>query len=93
MQFLYLLLFTQVQHLDKKITKQRYKIKDLKKQLEDRHKKLKIREYYLIQILKQFQKFINFVLKSTPTQAEFMLNIEKIARAELDASVSTICRM
>lgn len=80
----------QVQHLDKKITKQRYQIKDLRKQLEDRQKKLKIREFYLIQILKQFQKFINFVLKATPTQAEFLLNIEKITRTELDIAVSIL---
>lgn len=79
-----------MKHLDKKITKQQYQIQNLRKQLQVRQKKLKIREFYLIQILKQFQKFINFVLKATPTQAEFLLNIEKITKTELDTAVRTV---
>lgn len=80
----------QVLHLDKRITKQQHEIKDLNKKLEEKQKKLKIREYYLIEILRQFQKFINFVLKATPTQAEFLLNIERITRLELNDAVSLI---
>lgn len=72
--------------LEKKLTKKRNVIKSYKKEVIEKQRKFRIRQYYLIQILKQFQKFINFVLKATPTQAEFLLNLEKIAKAEIDAT-------
>ncbi|KAJ8977084.1 hypothetical protein NQ317_008427, partial [Molorchus minor] len=45
--------------------------------------KLNLRETCLLEILRQFQKFINFALKAAPTQAEFLLSVEKMMVFEL----------
>jgi hypothetical protein len=47
-------------------------------------RQLNVRERCLIEILRQFQKFIYFALKAAPTQGEFLLNINKLIKFELD---------
>ncbi|KAL1491541.1 hypothetical protein ABEB36_012123 [Hypothenemus hampei] len=47
-----------------------------------------IREKCLKEVIKHFQKFINFALKSAPTQAEFLLSIEKMMVFELTSQVT-----
>lgn len=42
----------------------------------------------MVEVLRQFQKFINFALRATPTQAEFLLNVEKMMLFELTQSIS-----
>lgn len=58
-------------------------IETLQTKLELEKKRLEQREFYLLQVLKQFQKFINFVLGAAPTQAEFLLNIEHMMSFEI----------
>lgn len=43
-----------------------------------------------MEILKQFQKFINFALQATPTQAEFLLSTEKLLVMELTDALQNI---
>lgn len=59
-------------------------IRNLTKIKEKKTKQLEVRERCLKEILRQFQKFIYFALKATPTQGEFLLNIDKLIRYELD---------
>ncbi|XP_044272256.1 uncharacterized protein LOC123016092 isoform X2 [Tribolium madens] len=59
-------------------------IKKLKAIRDKKTKQVKVRERCLIEILRQFQKFINYALKATPTQGEFLLNINKLIKFELD---------
>lgn len=51
-------------------------------------KNVAIRETCLIEVLKQFQKFINFALKSAPAQAEFLLSVEKMMAFELTKNIA-----
>lgn len=79
-----------MKHLEKVITKQKDEMEKLQEKFKERQKKLRIREHYLTEVLKQFQKFINFVLRAAPTQAEFLLNLEKLTRFELIEAVSFV---
>ncbi|XP_019771879.1 uncharacterized protein LOC109545555 [Dendroctonus ponderosae] len=47
-----------------------------------------IRETCLKEVIKQFQKFINFALRSAPAQAEFLLSVEKMMVFELTNKVT-----
>ncbi|KYB25659.1 hypothetical protein TcasGA2_TC034853 [Tribolium castaneum] len=59
-------------------------IKKLKTIRDKKTKQVSVREKCLIEILRQFQKFIYYALKASPTQGEFLLNINKLIRYELD---------
>ncbi|GLV44429.1 hypothetical protein CBL_10233 [Carabus blaptoides fortunei] len=50
---------------------------------EENTRKILTREQFLYEIIKQFQKFIYFVLRAVPTQAEYLLNVEKLMIFEL----------
>lgn len=49
--------------------------------------KIKVREAILFDIIKQFQKFIYFVLRAVPMQAEYLLNVERLMIFELTKTV------
>ncbi|XP_057651781.1 uncharacterized protein LOC130891197 [Diorhabda carinulata] len=72
-----------IQKLDKKIDKNETTVKKLKEEVENQIKNVQLRETCVLEILRQYQKFINFALKSAPTQAEFLLSIEKLMLFEL----------
>ncbi|KAI4461911.1 hypothetical protein MML48_5g00017532 [Holotrichia oblita] len=48
-----------------------------------KQRQLDVREKCLLEILKQFQKFINYALRATPTQAEFLLDVRKMMLFEI----------
>lgn len=62
-------------------------IKTLKKEKDDQVTEVNLREACLLEIIRQFQKFINFALRAAPTQAEFLLSIEKMMAFELTNTV------
>ncbi|RZC32927.1 golgin subfamily A member 4-like [Asbolus verrucosus] len=66
------------------IREQAHTIKRITRIKNRRLKQLNVRERCLIEILRQFQKFIYFALKASPTQGEFLLNIDKLIKFELD---------
>lgn len=55
----------------------------LKRELQLSQRKLSIRECCLLGVIKQFQKFINYALRAVPTQAEFLLSVEKMMTLEI----------
>lgn len=48
----------------------------------------KICETKIIEIVKQFQKFINFAFDAVPGQADFLLSLESLLTLELDQNIS-----
>lgn len=62
-------------------------INSLSERLNNARIKLSLREEFLLEIIRQFQKFINFALRATPTQAEFLLSVEKMMLFELTATL------
>lgn len=67
---------------EKEITTRKQEI-----EAEEEHKRLEIREQCVLEILRQFQKFINFALRASPTQAEFLLSVERMMLFELTSAV------
>ncbi|XP_018333092.1 uncharacterized protein LOC112904709 [Agrilus planipennis] len=63
------------------------KITELNETIKEKQRQLDLREEYLREIIQQYQKFINFALKSSPTQAEFLLSLEKMLLFELTKQV------
>lgn len=63
-------------------------LEKLKAEKEMQIKNVAIRETCLIEVLKQFQKFISFALKSAPAQAEFLLSVEKMMVFELTKKIA-----
>lgn len=78
---------SQIALMGKHLGSKNDKIKQLSQQLKDSQKETSLREKCILEIIKQYQKFINFVLKSAPTQAEFLLSIEKMMVFELTDSI------
>lgn len=78
----------QIKKLQKDLIIRKTEIIKLNQEFIEAEKNSQIREQCVIEVLKQFQKFINFALKSTPTQAEFLLNVEKIMLFELTQTLS-----
>ncbi|KAK4876241.1 hypothetical protein RN001_012663 [Aquatica leii] len=60
----------------------------LKADTDEKVKEIQMREECLREILCQYQKFINFALRSCPTQAEFLLDVEKLMLFELTQNVA-----
>ncbi|CAH1966680.1 unnamed protein product [Acanthoscelides obtectus] len=58
-------------------------IKKLNKEMVVKKQEASLRETCILEIIKQFQKFINFALRAAPTQAEFLLSVEKMMVFEL----------
>ncbi|KAG5877083.1 hypothetical protein JTB14_011787 [Gonioctena quinquepunctata] len=56
---------------------------ELNHTMKQHRKEVQLRETCILEIIRQFQKFINFALRSAPTQAEFLLSIEKMMVFEL----------
>lgn len=52
-------------------------------QIEGQIQHLNLREVCYLEVIKQYQKFINFALRSAPTQAQFLLSIQKLMSFEL----------
>lgn len=73
----------EVQELHDQVIERDVEIRKLKEEAEKREKHLQVREECVVEILRQFQKFINFALRSSPTQAEFLLSVEKMMVYEL----------
>lgn len=72
-------------------------LKDTQQQLADVTKDTELksghiekREEVLFSIIKQFQKFIYFVLRAVPQQAEYLLDIEKLMIFELTKSTMEV---
>lgn len=76
-----------VDELNKTIQNQEEEIERLTEETEQKDKQLEIREKCLLEILKQFQKFINYALRATPTQAEFLLNVRKMMLFEITQAI------
>ncbi|GJQ75925.1 hypothetical protein Trydic_g17984 [Trypoxylus dichotomus] len=76
-----------VEDLEKKIAQQAEQIQQLTEQNEQKQNQLNIREECVLEILKQFQKFINYALRATPTQAEFLLDVRKMMLFEITQSL------
>ncbi|XP_076266129.1 uncharacterized protein LOC143199892 [Rhynchophorus ferrugineus] len=51
-------------------------------------REIALRERCLLEITRQFQKFVNFALRASPTQAEFLLSVEKMLVYELTDTVA-----
>lgn len=73
----------EIANLVKHVNDKKEKIKELNKLLEESNNEIQLRETCILEVLKQYQKFIYFVLESAPTQAEFLLSIEKMILYEL----------
>ncbi|XP_045473145.1 uncharacterized protein LOC123679743 isoform X1 [Harmonia axyridis] len=57
----------------------------------DKHKKeVELREKALLEMIREFQKFINFALKSVPKQAEYLLCAEKLMVFELTEALAKV---
>ncbi|XP_050499125.1 uncharacterized protein LOC126879855 isoform X2 [Diabrotica virgifera virgifera] len=82
-----------VEGLSTKIVDKKTNIKKLKKTVRKQMKDLQLRETCVLEILKQYQKFISFALRAAPTQAEFLLCIEKLMAFELTESQSKLKRI
>lgn len=78
---------SEISLLEKRIGEKYNKIKVLTRKLIESKKETGLRETCILEIIKQYQKFINFVLKSAPTQAEFLLSIEKLMVFELTDNI------
>lgn len=63
---------------DKEIKTRDTKIKDLQKVIDSKGNEINYNKDILKDVVKQFQKFINFALKETPGQAEFVLSLQKL---------------
>lgn len=61
-------------HLVNKLTKEKNK----------KTKQVTVREKCLVEIIRQYRKLINFALKSAPTQAEFLLAVQRMMKYEID---------
>ncbi|CAG9861983.1 unnamed protein product [Phyllotreta striolata] len=69
--------------LNRKVAIQMETIKRLEKDLQNNMKQVFVRERCYKEILKQYQKFINYALKACPTQAQFLLSLERLMSFEL----------
>ncbi|KAK5644668.1 hypothetical protein RI129_005968 [Pyrocoelia pectoralis] len=74
---------TEIEHLHSVISNKEERYAELLMIEEKKAIQLDQRDEYLKEILRQFQKFINFALRSSPTQAEFLLDVEKLATFQL----------
>lgn len=72
--------------------KRQTEIQNLVEETKNLKTKLILREEFLTEILKQFQKFINFALRATPTQAEFLLNVKKMMLFELTNTLENLSK-
>lgn len=77
----------EVEELEKANEIRQDQIDRLTAELTETERKLNVREECVLEILRQFQKFINFALRATPTQAEFLLNVEKMMLFELTKAI------
>lgn len=53
-----------------------------------KQRQLDVREKCVLEILKQFQKFINYALRATPAQAEFLLDVRKMMLFEITQALA-----
>lgn len=74
---------TKLAEINKELLVRDEKLQKLNLENEQNTRKILAREQYLYEIIKQFQKFIYFVLRAVPTQAEYLLNVEKLMIFEL----------
>ncbi|CAH0555918.1 unnamed protein product [Brassicogethes aeneus] len=77
----------EINRLEEVVDKQTNDIKRLKTERHFKTQEVQLREKCIVEILAQFQKFINFALKASPTQAEFLLSLEKLMVFELAQSI------
>ncbi|XP_072380121.1 uncharacterized protein [Diabrotica undecimpunctata] len=82
-----------VEGLSNKIVDHKTNIKKLTKKVQKQVKEVQLRETCVLEILKQYQKFISFALRAAPTQAEFLLCIDKLMVFELTDSQSKLKRI
>lgn len=78
---------TEVAELEGTNKSRQSEIDELVTKLERLKIKFSLREEFLMEILRQFQKFINFALRATPTQGEFLLSVEKMMLFELTKTI------
>ncbi|XP_018573237.1 uncharacterized protein LOC108912488 [Anoplophora glabripennis] len=77
----------EIKKLNKLISDKDHRIKTLTEETNKQIMEVNLRETCLLEIIRQFQKFINFALRAAPTQAEFLLSIEKMMAFELTKTV------
>lgn len=78
----------QIHELHNLLTEKNVEITKLTRESEEKIKQSNLREECILEILRQFQKFINFALRASPTQAEFLLSVEKMMLLELAQAVT-----
>nr|XP_023011492.1 uncharacterized protein LOC111501809 [Leptinotarsa decemlineata] len=78
---------TKINELGSVISQKDIELLELKEQVKKHIKEVQLRETCILGVIKQFQKFINFALRSAPTQAEFLLSIEKMLVFELTDAI------
>lgn len=65
---------------DKEIKTRDKRIKDLQNAIDSKENEISHNKEAIKDIIKQFQKFINFALNEKPSQAEFVLSLQKILK-------------
>lgn len=78
----------EIEELHEKLTEKQITIRKQELEMEEKRKHLEVREACILEILRQFQKFINFALRASPTQAEFLLSVEKMMLFELTTAIN-----
>lgn len=77
----------EIEELREKLTETEITIRKQEIESQEKQKRLEVREQCVLEILRQFQKFINFALRASPTQAEFLLSVEQMMLFELTSAV------
>ncbi|KAJ8920277.1 hypothetical protein NQ315_011938 [Exocentrus adspersus] len=77
----------EIQNLNKLIVQKDKQITKLTVEKNKQIAAVGLREACILEIIKQFQKFINFALRAAPTQAEFLLSVEKMMVFELTNTI------
>lgn len=73
----------EIKKLSKAVSNKNERIKSFCEEKKKKEREVNLREACLLEIIRHFQKFINFALRAAPTQAEFLLSIEKMMAFEL----------
>ncbi|CAH1126854.1 unnamed protein product [Ceutorhynchus assimilis] len=78
----------EIETLEEKLKHKDKIIETISKEKHEAINNVSLREACLLEVIKQFQKFINFALRAAPTQAEFLLSVEKMLVFELTQNIT-----
>ncbi|KAL3268744.1 hypothetical protein HHI36_007846 [Cryptolaemus montrouzieri] len=80
----------EINELGSQLRDRNEEITNIKAEREKLRKDVELREKALLEVIKEFQKFINFALKSVPKQAEYLLCAEKLMVFDLTEALSKV---